>query len=227
MDIQTKKDKFVLEVLLKALSMINEFWNATSREGLLKFFIKKVYELGVCSEIVIADKFLGKYFVAGEDLTAKSCTYFKIRDLTFVDALDCECREPRHRYLLISPYDEMSAVYFFIKDVDEKFSPVICTALLNLSSSMAGILKIIECQNKKKEVIKQLEENLAYFEKMSDKLRNSVTVLSALTELGNEIESDKMFNMMLNSVEKLKDVMNDLLHCESKIKKISKNINRI
>ncbi len=229
MDIQSRKrgEKFILEVLLKALSIVNEFWNITSREDLLKFFIKKIYELDVCSEIVVIDKQLGKYYVVGSDTVAKLCRYFEVGDFRFVDALNCECETPQHRYLLIFPYDDTSAIYFFIKDVDEEFSPVICTALHNLSHSMATALKIIECQNKKREVIKKLEESLSYFERISDKLRNSVTVLLALTELGGEINPDRMLNMTLNCVEKLKDVVNDLLRCESEIKKISKNISMI
>jgi len=70
-------------------------------------------------------------------------------------------------------------------------------------------LKSIEIEKKEGEILEQVRENLEYFELLADRLINPIAIIKSCLELKDEIEHDRLFNTILQQIERIDRVLNE------------------
>jgi signal transduction histidine kinase len=83
----------------------------------------------------------------------------------------------------------------------------------------------VELEHKRKEALEKIKENMEYFELLADKLINPIAIIRGSIELKDEIEHDKLFNMLAQQIERINQTLNEFRRREKETFKIWMQLN--
>ena len=85
--------------------------------------------------------------------------------------------------------------------------------------------KLSELENKRKEALEKIKENLEYFELLADKLINPIAIMRGSIELKDEIKHDKIFSTLIQQIERINQILEEFRRREKETFRIWTQLN--
>lgn len=209
-----KSLKRINELLFTAFTFSSNIWMFNSRKEMIDFFCDQVFENENCTAVVVSDK-TGEHYRMEENVM--KCKYLKYRPRVFSIIISEECKcDMNHRYLLAIPISDDSSAYIFLRDISEETVQILKDMVLVLSRAIENLEMWLE----RELMLLRLKLNLEHFQFLSDRLRNPLSVIIGVSELADELETEKAFELIRTSATKIKEVLDDLADAEVRSKKM-------
>jgi len=207
------------ELLLNAFIFSSNVWMFKSRDEMIEYFCDHVIECDICTAVVVSDE-SGEHYRINENVL--KCRYLNYipRVFSLVNAEYCECEDVMHKLLLSIPVSNRTAVYIFLKDSDEEAVQI----LKDMATVLSGAIENLEIKIELSAMVSRLKANLEHFEYLSDRLRNPLSVIIGVCELKDAIDTEKAFEMVRESAEKIKSVLDNLADAEVKSKEMFERV---
>jgi len=207
--------KKMSELLFNAFTLSSQIWAFKDRKDAISFFCDVVFDDETCTALVVSDK-SGDYYRMDEDVMECKFLDYIPKVFKIVDSSHCECSGMQHRYLAIFPVSRDTAVYIYLKEFEEDRIQI----LKEMVSVLSRALEHLEMQEEKEQIVEQLRENLYHFQFLADRLRNPLAVIQGVAEVVDDIGVEKALEMIMRSVQKMKEVLDDLAEAETSSLKI-------
>lgn len=201
--------KKINDLLFNAFILSSQIWMFGSREDMIQFFCDIVFDNETCSAVVVSDK-SGEYYRVSEDVMRCRFLNYIPKVFNIVDSSHCECKDVQHRYLAIFPIQN-ATVYIYLKEVEEDRIQI----LKEMVSVLSKAFEHLEIQEEREKIVEQLKANLNHFQFLADRLRNPLAVIQGVVEVADAFEPEKAFEMIMRSVQKMKEVLDDLADVEA------------
>ncbi len=207
------------ELLFSAFTFSSNVWMFKSRDEMIKYFCDHVIENDNCTGVVVSDE-NGEHYRMNENVL--KCKYLNYipRVFSVVNAEYCECENVEHKLLLSIPISNRAAAYIFLKEADEETVQI----LKDMVTVLSRAIENLEINMELEAMLSRLKANLQQLEYLSDRLRNPLSVILGVYELKDEIGTDKAFEMVRRSAEKIKEVLDNLSDAEVKSKEMFKKL---
>ncbi len=214
-----KELRRINELLFSAFTFSSNVWMFKSRDEMIKYFCDHVIENDNCTGVVVSDE-NGEHYRMNENVL--KCKYLNYipRVFSVVNAEYCECENVEHKLLLSIPISNRAAAYIFLKEADEETVQILKDMVTVLSRTIENLEMNMELEA----MLSRLKANLQQLEYLSDRLRNPLSVILGVYELKDEIGTDKAFEMVRRSAEKIKEVLDNLSDAEVKSKEMFKKL---
>ncbi|WP_456330205.1 histidine kinase dimerization/phospho-acceptor domain-containing protein [Archaeoglobus sp.] len=214
-----KELRRINELLFSAFTFSSNVWMFKSRDEMIKYFCDHVIENDNCTGVVVSDE-NGEHYRMNENVL--KCKYLNYipRVFSVVNAEYCECENVEHKLLLSIPISNRAAAYIFLKEADEETVQILKDMVTVLSRAIENLEMNMELEA----MLSRLKANLQQLEYLSDRLRNPLSVILGVYELKDEIGTDKAFEMVRRSAEKIKEVLDNLSDAEVKSKEMFKKL---
>ncbi|WP_202320705.1 hypothetical protein [Archaeoglobus neptunius] len=203
------------ELLFNAFTFSSNVWMFRNREKMIKYFCDLVIESDECTGVIVTDE-SGEHYRMNENVL--KCRYLNYTPKVFsvVNAEHCECEDVDHKLLLSIPVSNKAAAYIFLKDANEETIQILKDMVTVLSRAIENLEITVEMDV----MLSRLKANLEHFQYLSDRLRNPLSIILGVSELKDEIDTDKAFEMVKKSAEKIKIVLDSLSEAELKSKEM-------